>query len=257
MKTVIEAAKDYDDLSARAARFLCGFIRSTPRGVIALPTGQTPVGAYEKTLQRLRTRPPDCSGLFFVDVDEIAGLPSDHPASCAGTLRRQLLDAQPISTASRRLLDGAAQDPIDEADRHERAIRDRGGIDLAVLGIGVNGHIALNEPGTPFATRAHVSVLAASTIERLGLRDATDGATPTLGLTLGIATLLSARRILLLASGEDKAAVLHAALDGDITERVPATALQTHPQLHVIADDAALRLRRPQPGHAGSRKRRG
>jgi len=250
MRPEIETAKDYDDLSRRAARYLCDFVRSTPHGVIALPTGRTPVGAYRQTVERLRAASLDCSRLFLVDIDEIAGLPPDHPASCAQTLRRQLLDRRPISAASCRLLDGAADDLFAEADRHEQAIRDRGGLDLAILGVGVNGHIALNEPGTPFDSRAHVSTLTKSTIERLGLPGVSDETTPRLGLTLGIGTILQARRILLLASGEEKAHVLDAALNGDVTERIPASALQMHAELHVIADEPAVALWRPQKGRA-------
>jgi glucosamine-6-phosphate deaminase len=250
MKPRIETAKDYNGLSARAARFLCDFLRATPHGVIALPTGRTPVGAYRQTVEQLRTGSLDCSGLFFVDVDELAGLPPDHPASCAQTLRRQLLDWHPISMASCRLLNGAAEDLVAEAESHELAIRDRGGVDLAVLGIGVNGHIALNEPGTAFDSRAYVSTLTSSTIERLPLPGVSDVMTPTLGLTLGIGTILQARRILLLASGEEKAHILDAALNGDMTERIPASALQMHPQLHVIADEAALALWKPQQERA-------
>jgi glucosamine-6-phosphate deaminase len=256
MKTRIETARDYDDLSVRAARFLCDFIRLTPRGVIALPTGRTPVGAYRQTIERLRTSSLHCSGLFLVDIDEIAGLPPDHPASCAQTLRRQLLDSHPISMASWRLLNGAADDLIAEAECHERAIRDRGGLDLAVLGIGVNGHIALNEPGTPFDSRAHVSTLTKSTIERLPLPGVSNEIAPKLGLTLGIGTTLQARKILLLASSEDKAHILNAALNGDMTERIPASALQMHPGLHVIADEPALALWKPRQERARSRERR-
>ncbi len=250
MKPRIERAKDYDDLSVRTARFLCDFVRSTPRGVMALPTGRTPVEAYRQTVERLRTSSLDWSGLFLVDVDEIGGLPPDHPASCAQALRQQLLDWSPVSMASCRLLNGAADDMVAEARCHEQAIRDHGGLDLAVLGIGVNGHIALNEPGTSFDSRAHVSTLTKSTIERLPLPGVSDEMTPRLGLTLGIGTLLQARRILLLVSGEDKAHVLNAALNGDVTERIPASALQMHPEVHVIADEPALALWKPEQERA-------
>jgi glucosamine-6-phosphate deaminase len=257
MKPVIENAKDYNDLSVRAARVLCDFIRSSPHDVIALPTGRTPVGAYRQAVERLRTSSLDCSRLFLVDIDEIAGLPPDHPASCAQTLCRQLLDWHPISMASCRLLNGVADDLIAEAECHEQAIRERGGVGLAVLGIGMNGHIALNEPGTAFDSRAHVSTLTKSTIERLPLPGVSDALTPRLGLTLGIGSILQARRILLLASGEEKAHILNAALNGDMTERIPASALQMHPRLHVIADESALALWKPQKERARSRKRRG
>ena len=250
MNATIETAKDYDDLSTRAARFLCGFIQSAPRGVIALPTGRTPVGAYRKTIEQLRVLSSDCSGLFVVDIDEFAGLPLDHPESCAQTLRRQLLDWDPISMAQCRLLNGAADDLSAEAECHEQAIRDHGGLDLVVLGIGVNGHVALNEPGTPFDSRAHVATLARSTIERFPLPDASAETELRLGLTLGIETILRSRRILLLASGEDKAEVLNEALNGDMSEQVPASALQMHPELHVIADQPAMGQWRPRKGCA-------
>ena len=240
MKARIETTRDYDDLSARAARYLCDFIRATPHGVMALPTGRTPVGTYRQAIEQLRTAAVDCSGLFLVDIDEIAGLPPEHPQSCAHTLRRQLLDHDPISQATCRLLDGSANDPHAEAGRHVGAIRDRGGLDLAVLGIGLNGHIAFNEPGAPFDAPVHVTVLTEPTLERLALSGSSDGAKPRLGLTLGISTILQARRIVLLASGEEKARILDTALNGEVTEQVPASALQTHPSLHVIADEAAL-----------------
>ena len=246
MRPRIERAADYDDLSHRAARCLYDFIQTTPCGVIALPTGRTPVGAYHRIIELLETDCLDCSRLFLVDIDEIAGLPFDHPASCAHALHRQLVDRHPISMASYRFLNGAADDLIEEAQCHEQTIRERGGLDLAVLGIGVNGHIALNEPGTAFDSSAHVSTLTKSTLERLSLPASPDGATPKLGLTLGIGSILQAQMILLLASGEDKAHILNDALNGDITELNPASSLQTHPNLHVIADERALALWNPK-----------
>ena len=240
MRPMIERAKDYDDLSERAGRFLCDFIRATPHGVIALPTGRTPVGAYRLTVERLRARSVDCSGLFLVDIDEVVGLSPEHPESCAQTLRRQLLDRLPVSQASCRLLNGAAPDVLEELRCHVQAIRDRGGLDLAVLGIGLNGHVAFNEPGAPFEAPVHVTTLTEQTLDRLALTESSDGAHPRLGLTLGIATILQARRIVLLASGEEKAHVLNSALNGEITEQVPASALRMHSSLRVIADEAAL-----------------
>ena len=242
----IERAANYEDLSHRAARALYDFIETTPSGVLALPTGKTPVGAYDRLIEKLEARPLDCSRVFLVDIDEVVGLPVDHPGSCAAILRRQLVDRPPFSSSARRLLDGAAADPDEEARCHEEEIRRRGGLGLAVLGIGVNGHIALNEPGTPFDSCAHVSVLAESTIRRLPTGGSSGAERPTLGLTLGIESLLAARRVLLLASGEAKAEILQTALNGVVTESVPASALQRHPDFHVIADEPALSRWRPK-----------
>jgi len=240
VRITLERATDYDDLSARAARYLVRFLESKPASVIALPTGRTPVGAYDRLTKELEERPFDCSSLLLVDIDEIVGLAGNHPASCAHALRAQLVGRPPLSTATWRLLDGGASRPDAEVSRHEREIDRRGGLDLAVLGIGVNGHIALNEPGTPFDSAAHVSTIEASTIERLSLRESGVIGDPVLGLTLGIGTLLRAKKVLLLASGREKAEILRVALCGEITESVPASALQMHPDLYVIADQSAL-----------------
>jgi glucosamine-6-phosphate deaminase len=243
MMRAMNTATDYADMSRRAAEYVVRFIEAAPEAVIALPTGETPVGTYDRLIEMLASEPLDCSGLFFVNLDEFVGLPWDRPGSFGHALRETFLDRGPISKAAYRLLDGAASDLEEECARHERAIRERGGIDLAILGIGLNGHIAFNEPGTSFASRTHVATLKDSTIERL---TPPEGPVPKNGLTVGIETILEARSILLLASGDEKARVLDAAFHGPPTSSNPASALQRHPNTTVIADRAALSLWKPR-----------
>lgn len=246
MNRVLVGATDYADLSRRAAEYVYRFIEATPEAVIALPTGETPKLMYSLLIESLDSQTLDCSGLFLVNLDEFVGLPWDRPGSFGHALRETLLDRRPMSEAAYRLLDGASGDPEEECARHEWAVRERGGIDLAILGIGVNGHIAFNEPGTSFDSHTHVSMLANTTVHRAGSLGSSGAPVPSLGLTMGIGTILESRSILLLASGKDKARVLDAAFHGDPSPSNPASALQRHPNTTVIADRAALSLWKPR-----------
>ncbi len=240
------AARDYADMSRRAAEHVYHFIEATPRAVIALPTGETPRLMYSLLIEALEHHALDCSGLFLVNLDEFVGPRRDRPGSYGHALREILLDRGPVSKAAYRLLDGASGNPEEECARHERAVRERGGIDLAILGIGLNGHIAFNEPGTSFDSRTHVAVLADTTVRRAASLASSGAPVPSLGLTMGIGTILESRSVLLLASGKDKARVLDAAFHGPPTPSNPASALQRHPNTTVIADRPALSLWKPR-----------
>ena len=246
MTRALAAATDYADMSHRAAQYVYRFIEATPKAVIALPTGETPRLMYSLLIEALERQVLDCSGLFLVNLDEFVGLPCDRPGSYGHALREILLDRGPISKAAHRLLDGASGDPEEECARHEGAVRERGGIDLAILGIGLNGHIAFNEPGTSFDSRARVAELADTTVRRAASIGSSGASVPSFGLTMGIGTILESRSILLLASGKDKAQVLDAAFHGPPTPSNPASALQRHPNTTVIADRAALSLWKPR-----------
>ena len=242
MTRAMAAAVDYADMSRRAAEYVYRFIEAIPRAMIALPAGETPTLMYSLLIETLERQPLDCSGLLLVNLDEFVGLPWDRPGSFGHSLRETFLDRGPVSKAAYRLLDGASNGPEEECARHERAVRERGGIDLAILGIGLNGHIAFNEPGTSFDSRTHVAVLTDTTVQRAGSLGSSGARVPRLGLTMGIGTILESRSILLLASGKDKARVLDAAFHGPQTPSNPASALQRHPNTTVIADRAALSL---------------
>ncbi len=230
---------DYAALCATAADTILHFLSERPRATIALPAGKTPAGVYDQLRQRLREHPVDLSHIHFVNLDEVVGLPPDHPMSFARILRECFLDRAELAGCSYRLLDGSAADLDAESERHEESISSHGGLDLAILGIGVNGHLAFNEPGTAFEARTHVVALTEASLRGLQLPAALRAQLPGTGITLGLANLLEARHILLLASGRAKAHAVRELLDGPVTERLPASILRHHSNWTTIADDAA------------------
>lgn len=212
-----------------------------PDSVLAFPAGRTPVWMYRELVAMGQRGDPalDFSQAAILDVDEFCGVSRDHPGSCGTYLWRHLLSHVTLPPHRVRLLDGAAQDPDAECRRHEAQIGEWGGLDLVVLGIGENGHVALNEPGSSFDSRARPVTLTFSTraanVYLFGSLDQT----PVQGLTLGLATLMAAREVLLLASGAHKACIVAQALGGPVTRDVPASLLQRHTNLTVIVDEAA------------------
>jgi len=231
-------ASDYEDMSRRAAARILDLIRHRPTLTIALPTGETPRRMYHFLADGLNAYGPASSEIRFVNLDEFLGFPQHHPCSFARELRGHLFDRLKHRPTRIRLLDGGADDPAAECEEHEHWIQKQGGLDLAVLGIGANGHIAFNEPGTSFDRRTHVSRLADSTIAEVE-RTCRAQPVPTHALTMGIRTIVDAKQILLLASGRSKATVLRDALLGDVCPAMPASALQGHSRLAIIADESA------------------
>jgi glucosamine-6-phosphate deaminase len=222
------------------AGLLADRLAARPGLVVALPTGSTPLSVYEALPGVLRRRGMDAATATVVLLDEYLGLSAGHRARCDEVLGRALLDG--LEAAGLRRPPFLAFE-VDEVGaeaacaRMEAAIDAAGGLDLVVLGLGANGHVGMNEPGSAADARTRVVELAPST------RDASIGygATepPTHGVTLGMATILAAREIWLLATGARKRQVLSATLDGPLTPDVPASLLRRHPGLRVIADDAA------------------
>lgn len=236
--SAVLSTPDYAGMSRAAADFVCRFCTEHPRALVALPAGRTPRGMYRLLAREMSHRAPDASRLRFLNLDEYVGiLPSDRRSFFA-ELHERFLDPLRIGAARVRLLNGHAGDLRQECDAYEQYIRDGGGIDLAILGIGTNGHIAFNEPGTSFDARTHVAALSAETRGALQRRFGRE--LPREGLTLGIATILEARVVLLLASGEGKARALRRAFCSVPTPLIPASALQGHPGLTVAADADAL-----------------
>ena len=239
MSLALCVANDYEDMSRQAARAVWVFIGRHPSAVIALPTGQTPRLMYRFLVDEIRTSRPALDGVRFANLDEYLGLGPDDPCSFAFMLRQAFLDRLPLPPADVRLLDGTARDPEAECAAHEDWIRQNGGLGLAVLGIGLNGHIAFNEPGTSLDRRTHVAQLTEQTHTR-AQNDCPDSQIPAQGITMGIGTILDADEILLLASGAQKAHVLQEALLGRAAVELPASALQSHEHVTVIADKEAL-----------------
>ncbi len=204
--------------------------------VIALPTGQTPVGLYSALRARAAQRelPPVAAARWF-NLDEYVGLDASHPLSYAKFLRTHLLDSIGASESNIRLLQGDAPDLQAQCREYDEAISRAGGIDLAILGLGANGHIAFNEPGSAWDTYTHVVSLSVQT-RTVNSRQNGDSVIPERGITMGVATLRAAREILLLVSGESKRQALQALRRGAPDPGWPVTSLVDHPALTVLSD---------------------
>lgn len=233
--------KDESELARPAAGEIARQLAEKPTSLIALPTGRTPIGMYRELVTMHRRGQLDFSYVHIVDVDEFYPAAREQPGSCAAYLWEHLFSQINVDLARVRLLDGAASDPGDECRVHEEQIRAWGGLDLVVLGIGENGHIALNEPDSPFDSRTRRVALTETTRAANAHLFGRLDQMPTQGLTIGLSTIMEARHVLMLAAGAQKAGILARALEGPVTETVPASILQRHFDAVVIADDAALK----------------
>jgi len=225
--------RDYDDLSEQAARIVAEAVRAKPQLTLCLPTGSTPKGMYRLLIRMLRERRIDFSRVSFFILDEYVGLRPDHPNSFRAYLWREFLNYVNVRKANVYMAD----------ENYEITIRRLGGIDLLISGIGVNGHIAFNEPGSAFDSRTRIVELAESTLATMAPSFAPDEL-PRHAITMGLGTILEARRIVLLASGSTKAGILARMLNEDITPDVPASALRLHSNVTVIADESAAEMYR-------------
>lgn len=222
----------------RAARRIAALLRARPDARLALPTGRTPLPAYEELVHLARAGRADFRRATVFLLDEYLGLGPDDPRSLRAQLERHLLARLPARPAVHGL-DGRAADPEAECARYERLLA-QGGLDLVVLGIGLNGHIGFNEPGSPFDGRTRVVVLDGRTRAQNAPDFGGDpAAVPERALTVGIATILSAREVLVLATGAAKAGIVAAALASPPDPSLPATALHLHPRVTWLLDRAA------------------
>jgi glucosamine-6-phosphate deaminase len=231
-----------DDLARTAADQVVAVVRRTPSATIALPTGSTPLGLFEELIRRIRAGKADFSCAEFFCLDEYLGLSREDPNSLTGWLFREFFVPAGIEPSQVHTVPSEPADPIREAAAYEMALANAGGLDLAVLGIGGNGHIAFNEPGSPLDSRTRVIDLASESREQAAAYWAGTFPAPTQAMTIGVATLLEARAIILIASGDAKAGILRQALRGPISPSVPASLLRTQPEkLTVIIDNAAAK----------------
>ncbi len=230
---VIEAGAFGDHV----AGLLADRLAARPALVVCLPTGSTPRPLYEALPRVLSARGVSAASATVVLLDEYVGLPAGHLARCDSMLRRELLDRLDPGVAAFIDFEVDELTPAEACARVDTRIAAVGGLDLVLLGLGMNGHVGMNEPGSDASSVTRLVELAPST------RDAAVGygalEAPTHGVTLGVASIQGAREVWLLATGPRKAAILAATLDGSITPDVPASLLRRHPGLRVIADEAA------------------
>jgi glucosamine-6-phosphate isomerase len=229
---------DYDSLSTHAAQHIAETVRQKPNAVLCLASGATPAGTYQLLADQVRSGTLDLSQCHFVGLDEWVGFGPEDAGGCAYFLYRDLFKPAQIRPDQITYFDATSSDLQAECQRIDRAIGAFGGLDLILVGIGENGHIALNEPGTSFKLRSHVVKLAESTIT-VGQKYFTQETTIDRGITLGLEHLAEARDIILMASGPRKANAIKEAIRGPITEECPASIFQALPSAHVWLDAAA------------------
>ncbi|HYE98572.1 MAG TPA: glucosamine-6-phosphate deaminase [Planctomycetota bacterium] len=231
MEIIIEP--DYDGVCERACGVVKDALAANPSLVLGLATGRTPVGLYE----RLRQANLGWSKVRFFNLDELYGVGPDHPESFHHFLRKHLLDHLDADPAHVKLLRGDVKNLEEAADGYEKAIAEVGGIDLQILGVGNNGHIAFNEPGSSLGSRTRPKTLTDETLAQYR----TPGKEPVsnFALTMGVGTIMEAKRLLMMVSGASKAGVVRDFVEGPLTAEVPASILQLHPRAVVVLDEAA------------------
>ena len=238
MKIII--TKNYEELSAKAAEIMLGVVRQNPKAVLGLATGTTPLGLYAKMIADHRESGTDYSQIRTVNLDEYKGLPKTHEQSYAYFMRKNLFDGLGITSEQTNIENGAARDAEAECARYD-ALLEELPRDIQLLGLGSNGHIAFNEPGTPFGSGTHVVELAESTVKDNARLFKDISEVPQKAFTMGIRQIMQAKKILILASGESKSDAVYKMVKGEITEKVPASVLLLHPDCILIADESATR----------------
>lgn len=236
MKVIV--VKDYEELSARAAEIFIDEVKNNPDAVLGLATGTTPLGLYARLIADHKENGTSYSRIRTANLDEYKGLPASHNQSYAYFMKKNLFDGLDLPAENTNIEDGMAADEEKECARYN-AVLESLPRDLQLLGLGSNGHIAFNEPGTPFGSDTHVVGLAESTIRDNARLFADESEVPRKAFTMGIRQIMRAKKIVILASGANKAAAVRAMVQGEVTESVPASSLQLHPDCVLIADEAA------------------
>ncbi len=232
-------------VSTRAADIFCQTIHANPECVLGLATGGTPLGTYRELIERHQAKKVNFSRLTTFNLDEYVGLPPAHPQSYWSFMLQNLFDPGDFDCRSCHIPDGMATDLSAACRDYEEQIVRAGGIELQLLGIGTDGHIAFNEPGSSLASRTRVKALTEQTRRDNSRFFKSLAEVPKLSLTMGVGTILDARQVVLMATGIKKAPVVRALVEGPVTAHVPASALQLHPQVTVLLDrEAASQLSR-------------
>ena len=238
----IYKAKDYNDMSRKAANILSAQVIMKPDAVLGLATGSTPLGTYSQLIEWYKKGDIDFSNVTTVNLDEYKGLTRDNPQSYYRFMCENFFDHINIDKKNVNVPDGTQENSELECERYNNIIRSVGGIDMQLLGIGDNGHIGFNEPGCAFETETHCVKLTESTINANSRFFDSIDEVPKEAYTMGIKSIMQAKKILLIASGENKAKALYEAICGPVTPKNQASILQLHNDVTIVADEAALSL---------------
>lgn len=228
--------KDEIELGIKASELVKEVLKSKTNPVLGLATGSTPETMYEQLVAAYQNGEISFKNVVTFNLDEYVGLDEANEFSYHYYMNEKLFDHVDIDKKNTYIPNGNAEDLEAECAAFEAAIQEHGPIDLQILGVGLNGHIGFNEPGTPFTSRTHVATLEESTRKANSRFFTSLDEVPKYALTMGLATIMDAKKIVLLVQGEHKKAILHEIVHGDVTEEVPASVLKLHPDVVVITD---------------------
>ncbi|OIN60799.1 glucosamine-6-phosphate deaminase [Arsenicibacter rosenii] len=228
----------YAELSQHAAEHIAALLKRKPDALICLASGATPIGTFHQLVELAQTGHANLNQCSFIGLDEWVGMGPDDEGSCSYHLYHDLFIPLAIPAERIHYFNAKADDLAAECRRIDDAIAAHGGLDLLLVGIGLNGHIALNEPGTPFTHYCHVIDLHETTIT-VGQKYFTKPTPLTRGITIGLQHLMDAREVILMANGHGKAPVINQAMTAPVSTDFPATIIQRHPNAHVWVDEAA------------------
>ena len=233
-------AKDYNDMSRKAANIIAAQVSMKPDCVLGLATGSTPIGTYARLVEQYEQGDLDFSGVTTVNLDEYKGLNRENDQSYYYFMHDHLFSKVNIDLKRTFLPDGMEPDAQKACQDYDRVIAAAGGVDIQLLGLGHNGHIGFNEPGEVFKAQTHCVDLTESTIAANKRFFASEEEVPRQAYTMGIKTIMQAKKILMVVSGADKAGIVKEAFFGAITPKVQASVLQLHKDVILVADEAAL-----------------
>ncbi|HRP55097.1 glucosamine-6-phosphate deaminase [Agriterribacter sp.] len=233
--------KDHHDLSQQAAEEIIELVKRKPGAVLCLASGSTPLLTCELLVQKARAENIDLSSCTFIGLDEWVGIPPENEGSCAYFFHNQVFKHLNFSSSHIYLFNALSDSPQQECKEMDNVIFENGGIDLMLVGVGMNGHIGFNEPGISFDLYAHVAELDETTTS-VGQKYFKEATELHQGITLGLKHLLESKKVLLLANGSKKAAVIQKALEGEITNRLPASIIRRHPNSTVMIDEEAAAM---------------
>lgn len=239
MKIII--TKDYEEMSEKAFEVMKAVLSEKPNAVLGLATGSTPVGLYKNMIKDHEENGTSYRNVRTVNLDEYAGLDVSSDQSYVYFMRKNLFDHIDLPLENTNIENGKAENRLAECERYNKLLQTLQQ-DIQVLGIGSNGHIAFNEPGTPFGSETHIVDLAESTIKDNSRMFSSIDEVPRQAFTMGLKNIMNAKKILILANGANKAKAVYGLVKGQVTESLPASVLQLHPDCTLVCDEAAAEL---------------
>ena len=239
MKVIV--TENYQEMSQKAAEIIIGIVKNNPNAILGLATGSSPIGTYQNMIKDHKENGTSYKNIKTVNLDEYVGLTADHDQSYAYFMRTNLFDSIDIDLANTNLPCGSAPDAKAECDRYNALLATMQQ-DIQVLGLGSNGHIGFNEPGTPLDSVTHLVDLTENTIKDNSRLFASIDEVPRQALSMGIKNIMQAKSIVMVVSGKNKAQAVKGMVQGEITTELPASVLQLHPFVTVICDKDAASL---------------